>query len=168
MYTDKHHHTNQKPSQTERPTKLALANTTRDIPVHIYTRRSTDIKPTTPNKHTTPPEDTELTLVKASDRHVGFTIEFNAGEASPKMSKKDSLQDFVPVTVKNKINENKRIVEELKAERRSKKGEDPDSLQVGSRKILTFCPRKIPCRTLPVTVKNKINENEDPDSLQVG
>ena len=47
------------------------------------------------------------------------------------MSKKESLQDFVPVTVKNKIIENKRIVEELKAERLSKKGDDPDSLQVG-------------------------------------
>ena len=68
--------------------------------------------------------------MKTSDRHVGFTIEFNPKMDSPKMSKKESLQDFVPVTVKNKINENKRIVEELKAERLSKKGDDPDSLQV--------------------------------------
>ena len=99
--------------------------------MHIYTRRASDIKPTTPRKDEEPPENTELTLVKTSDRHVGFTIEFNPKMDSPKMSKKESLQDFVPVTVKNKINENKRIVEELKAERLSKKGDDPDSLQVG-------------------------------------
>lgn len=61
---------------------------------------------------------------------MGFTIEFNDKEISPKMSKKDCLQDFVPANLKNKMNENSRIVEELRAERLSKKGDDPDSLKV--------------------------------------
>ncbi|XP_072031033.1 uncharacterized protein [Amphiura filiformis] len=120
---------NQESSHTQRPTKLALAgDNTRDIPVHIYTRR-TDIKPTTPNKHAEPPDQGDVTLVKTSEKHVGFTIEFNAKADSPKMSRKESLQDFVPVTLKNRINENSRVVGELKAERLSKKGGDPDSLK---------------------------------------
>ena len=120
--------------QLERPTKLPLNEAERDIPIHMYTRRPTDLNPTTPSKRapTTTPEHTEVTLVSASEKHVGFTIEFNAKEDAPKMSMNESLSEFVPATVKNKIEESTKIVEGRKAERKMKKsyGDDPDSYQV--------------------------------------
>ncbi|XP_033624082.1 centrosomal protein of 170 kDa-like isoform X3 [Asterias rubens] len=119
--------------QLERPTKLPLNEAERDIPIHMYTRRPTDLNPTTPSKRapTTTPEHTEVTLVSASEKHVGFTIEFNAKEDAPKMSMNESLSEFVPATVKNKIEESTKIVEGRKAERKMKKsyGDDPDSYQ---------------------------------------
>ncbi|XP_022105293.1 centrosomal protein of 170 kDa protein B-like isoform X2 [Acanthaster planci] len=116
----------------ERPTKLPLNEAEReyDIPVHVYTRPVTDLNPTTPAKRPPTPEHTEVTLVSASEKHVGFTIEFNAKDDAPKLSMNESLSEFVPAGVKSKIEGSSKMVEEMKAERMKKNlSEDPDSYQ---------------------------------------
>ncbi|XP_038074181.1 centrosomal protein of 170 kDa protein B-like isoform X2 [Patiria miniata] len=116
----------------ERPTRLPLneAERDRDIPIHMYTRQATGLHPTTPVKRPSTPEHTEVTLVSASEKHVGFTIEFNAKEDAPKLSMNESLSEFVPAGVRSKFEGSSKMVEDMKAERMKKSvTDDQDSYQ---------------------------------------
>lgn len=61
----------------------------------------------------------EITLTVESEKHTGFSIEFSDSH-SPKMAKKESLSDFVPKSLKERMAESSRLAEERRAIRMSR------------------------------------------------
>ncbi|XP_071486867.1 uncharacterized protein [Diadema antillarum] len=119
-------------SPIERPTKLSAAShePERDIPVVIYNKKSSDLRPTQPPSRTIPQpqEQAEITLMAANEKSIGFTIDFGSDDA-PKVARPDSLQNCIPQNVRQKIEKSTRMMEELKAERLMKKSLEEETMQ---------------------------------------
>ncbi|KAJ8045680.1 hypothetical protein HOLleu_08728 [Holothuria leucospilota] len=100
-----------------RPPRTA-ANSRQDPPVIIYSK-----KPPTmarPQAVQEPEEEAEMTLTSNSEKHTGFMIEFTDSESLPKMAHKENLRDFVPKSIKEKMEASTRLAEERRAQRMSR------------------------------------------------
>ncbi|XP_077997176.1 uncharacterized protein LOC144450439 isoform X2 [Glandiceps talaboti] len=107
---DNRHRSDDDPAaaKPDRPNTLNLGGTEEK---HFH-RVSTDLKPR--QKDGEKADDGELTIVEKNPKHASFTIEFKEKEKSPKMNLRGKLSRFVPQQVKERIDENGRIVEEKK------------------------------------------------------
>lgn len=89
-----------------------------DPPVIIYRR-----EPSEPTEREAAAaeadQEPEITLTVESEKHTGFSIEFSDSH-SPKMAKKESLSDFVPKSLKERMAESSRLAEERRAIRMSR------------------------------------------------
>lgn len=116
-------------SPIERPTKLPAHEPERDIPIVIYNRKASDLRSAKPPPSRPQPQ-AEVTLMAASEKSIGFTIEFGDSDVAPKkMARPDSLQNCIPQNVRQKIEKSTRMMEELRAERLMKKSLEEETLQ---------------------------------------
>nr|XP_006817801.1 PREDICTED: centrosomal protein of 170 kDa-like [Saccoglossus kowalevskii] len=97
----------------------------------IYHRTSTDLKPAEPKQDEL--DESQINIVTTGEKHASFTIEFNEKDATPKLGLQDSLSKFIPSKVREKIDENGRIMEEKRILRKIEEHLDmkPERLPTG-------------------------------------